>query len=82
MSANGEPKREPADPELFEKAIRDNLSPEAIALSFAFLQVTEMYEPKTDRQRAALKQVQWLAEAFSDLLGADELARLLDELGL
>jgi len=70
------------DPQAFEKAIRDNLSPEAVATIIAFLQPTAFYKPANEEALEALRQVEWFANTLTDLLGVDEHNRLMEELGL
>jgi predicted O-methyltransferase YrrM len=71
-----------ADQEAFEKAIRDNLSPEGVATIIAFLQPATTHKPRTDEARKALREVKWFIDTLSNVLGVQEYNRLLDELGL
>ena len=58
-------------------ALRDNLSPQAVAAVVAYLQPA-----KTDNAEVN-RQLRWLAERLTELVGGPEqLARLTDELGL
>ena len=54
MNANNDERQTGAvDQEAFEKVIRDNLSPEAVASIIAFLQPAAFYKPANeDAQRA------------------------------
>lgn len=70
------------DQAAFESAIRDNLSPEGIAAVIAFLQPAAFYKPANADAIAALQQVEWLADTLTEMLGADEHNRLMEELGL
>jgi len=70
------------DQEAFEKVIRDNLSPEAVATIIAFLQPAAFYRPANDEAMQALRQVEWLANTLTDMLGVEEHNRLMEELGL
>jgi hypothetical protein len=70
------------DQDAFEKAIRDNLSPEGIAAVAAFLQVAAFHKPANADALAALQQVEWLADTLTEMLGADEHNRLMEKLGL
>ena len=64
------------------QAIRDNLSPEAVAAMIAFLSVARSHTPANASARQALQQVGWFADQMLDLVGVDTYNRLLDELGL
>jgi hypothetical protein len=70
------------DQAAFEQAIRDNLSPEGIAAIIAFLQPAAFYKPANADAIAALQQVEWLADTLTEMLGADEHNRLMEQLGL
>ena len=71
-----------ADQEMFETVIRDNLSPEGVAAVIAFLRPASMGRPASDAQCRALREVEWLADALTELIGDREYGRLLDELSL
>lgn len=62
--------------------IRDSLSPEAVAATIAFPQSADFYKPANEAAECALREVAWLREALVEMLGADELNRLVEELGL
>lgn len=70
------------DQEAFEKVIRDNLSPEAVATIIAFLQPAAFYKPANEAAMQALRQVEWLADTLTEMLGVDEHNRLIAALGL
>ena len=71
------------DQEMFETAIRDNLSPEASRRrSSPFFSPQPCTRPPTENARRGLRELEWLANTLIDLLGVDEYNRLLDELGL
>jgi hypothetical protein len=70
------------DQEAFDKVIRDNLSPQGIATIIAFLQPAAFYKPANDQAAQALRQVEWLADTLTEMLGAEEHNRLMEELGL
>jgi hypothetical protein len=70
------------DQAAFEQAIRDNLSPEGVAAVIAFLQPASFYKPANDQALQALRQVEWLADTLTEMLGVDEHNRLMEELGL
>ena len=62
--------------DLFD-AVREQLSPQAVATIVAFLQPARTNNPDVDRQ------VRWFAEQLVELLGGDEQqAQLAEELGL
>jgi hypothetical protein len=83
MPANNDERMSGAvDQEAFERVIRDNLSPEAVATIIAFLQPTAFYRPANQDAMQALRQVEWFANTLTDLLGVGEHNRLMDELGL
>ena len=71
--------QEPAgidEQDLFD-ALKDNLSPQAVAAVVAYLQPARTSNPEVDRQ------LRWLADRLIDLVGGpDALDRLTDELGL
>ena len=71
------------DREAFDEVIKSNLSPEGVAAAICFLRCAEFgNRPTTDRQRAALAEVEWLANTLLETLGVEEHNRLIDELGL
>jgi hypothetical protein len=75
------------DQEAFEKVIRDNLSPEAVATIIAFLQPAAFYKPANgqplnEQQHNGLAGAEWLADTLVEMLGVDEHMRLMEELGL
>jgi len=70
------------DQPAFEKVIRDNLSPEAVATIIAFLQPAAFHKPANEDALDALLQVEWFADTLTALLGAEEHNRLMEDLGL
>jgi hypothetical protein len=70
------------DQEAFEKVIRDNLSPEAVATIISLLEPARTRQPNTKQQRQGLVGAEWLADTLIELLGVDEYQRLLDEMCL
>jgi len=71
------------DQEAFEKAIRDNLSPEAVATAIVALrEFTSGNQPTDARALAALRQVEWFADTLTETLGVEEHQRLMEELAL
>jgi hypothetical protein len=72
-----------AEREAFEKAIRDNLSPDGVATAIAWLRAAESRNiPSGERALVALREVEWLADVLTEMLGVDEHNRLMEELGL
>lgn len=64
MPANNDERMSGAvDQEAFERVIRDNLSPEAVATIIAFLQPAALYRPANQDARQALRQVEWFRRA-------------------
>ena len=54
-----------------------------MATAIAYLRAAEFgNQPDNDRALAALREVEWLADALTEMLGVDEHNRLIDELGL
>ena len=82
MHANDHHPNEAIDQEAFEQVMRDNLTPDAIAMIAAFLQVAAFQKSDDDRADDALKQVEWFSERLTALLGVEEHNRLMEELGL
>jgi len=68
---------DPAPAEILIDAIKDNISPEAVAVIAAYLQPVHCGDERVDRQ------VQWFAEQLVEALGGDDaFNRMCDELGL
>jgi len=63
-------------PELLDEAIRETLSPEAVAAIAAYLQ------PCSTKNASVNRQVAWFADRLVAILGAAEFRGLMDELGL
>jgi len=83
MNARGDERMSGAvDQQAFKKVIRDNLSPEAVASIIAFLRPATFYKPANEDAMRTLRQVEWFADTLTDMLGAEEHNRLMDELGL
>ena len=71
------------DEAVFEKAIRENLSPDGVAAAICYLRCAEFgNRPTNGRALAALREVEWLADTLTEMLGVEEHDRLIDELGL
>ena len=67
----------PKPEDLLADALRENLSPHAVAAIAAYLRTVRTSDPKVDRE------VQWFAERLADALGGwDQQNRLAEELGL
>jgi hypothetical protein len=80
---NDERFKSPADREAFERAIRDNLSPDAVATAIVALRAAESgNQPTDERALAALREVEWLADLLTETLGVEEHQRLMEELAL
>jgi len=63
--------------EVLLDVLKDNLSPEAVAVIAAYLQPARCGDEQVDRQ------VQWFAEQLVEALGGDDaFSRVCDELGL
>ena len=82
MHARDERTNDAVDQEAFEKVMRDNLSPEAIASIIAFLQPAAFYKPANEDASKALAEVEWFADALTALIGVEEHNRLMEELRL
>lgn len=70
------------DQEIFESAIRENLSPEGVAMTIAALQCAGNYRSGTPANKRAQDQVEWLANTLMQMIGVEEYNRLLEDLGL
>ena len=70
------------DQEAFEKVVRDNLTPEGVTAAISFLQVAGSHYPTNDAGKDALKQVAWLTNALTRIIGVEEYNRIIDEIGL
>lgn len=82
MATNNDRTISPASVESLTNAIRECLSPEAVATMIAFLQPAAFYKPANDDAMKALCEVEWLADTLTEMLGVDEHNRLIEELGL
>lgn len=70
------------DQTAFENAIRDNLSPEAVAALIALLQPAGNYRNGTPENEAAINQVVWFHDTLLDLISVDGFNDLIEEIGL
>ena len=69
--------QDPRPEDLLTDALRENLSPHAVAAIAAYLQPVRTADPQVDRQ------VRWFAEMLTEAVGGeDELNRLCEEVGL
>jgi hypothetical protein len=69
--------------EALARAIRENVSPDGVAMAIADLRSAELgNRPTSARALATLREVEWLADTLTEMLGAEERNRLMDELGL
>ena len=67
----------PKPEELLTDALRENLSPHAVAAIAAYLQPVRTMDPEV------AGQVRWFAELLTEVVGGeDELNRLCEEVGL
>jgi len=67
----------PKPEELLTDALRENLSPHAVAAIAAYLQPVRTMDPEV------VRQVRWFAELLTEVVGGeDELNRLCEEVGL
>jgi len=57
-------------------ALKDNLSPQAVAAIAAYLTAARV------KNRRVQRQIEWFAGMLVDMLGVDEFNRLIDEVGL
>jgi len=67
-------------------ALRENISPQAVATIVAFLQPQRFGRPDPDEPTASAEvnaQVRWFVERLTEMVGGEEqLKRLLEEVGL
>jgi len=71
------------DEAAFERVIRENLSPDGVAAIICYLRCAEFgNQPDSERALAALREVKWLADTLTEMLGVEEHNRLIEELGL
>jgi hypothetical protein len=57
-------------------ALKDNLSPQAVAAIAAYLTAARV------KNRQVQRQIEWFAGMLVDMLGVDEFNRLIEEVGL
>jgi hypothetical protein len=70
-------------PSALAEAIRDSMSPDAVATMLCYLQAADFgNRPDTERGRAAVLEVLWLVDELRTMLGVEQHDRLIDELGL
>ena len=66
----------------FEKAIRENLSPEGITAIIALLQPTSNYRNDTSVNTRALDQIEGFRETLLDIIGFETFNDLVNEIGM
>jgi hypothetical protein len=67
---------DPKPEEMLIDAIRDNLSPQAVAAIVACLQPVNTNDP------AVTREVQWFASQLVVAVGSEQINQLLDEIGV
>jgi hypothetical protein len=75
-------RREAADRRRFENAIRDTLSPEAVAAVIALLQPASNYRKDDPDNRRAIDQVDRFREMLLELIGVEGFNTLIEEIGM
>ena len=69
--------QDPRPEDMLTDALRENLSPHAVAAIAAYLQPVRTMDPEV------VRQVRWFAELLTTVVGGeDELNRLCEEVGL
>lgn len=80
------PKRQPtnagADQTAFADALRDNLSPEAVAALIALLQPAGNYRNGKPENESAINQVVWFHDVLLELIGVEGFNELIEDIGL
>jgi hypothetical protein len=66
---------------VFEKVIRDNLSPEGVAALVMALQPAGSIRATTPEGDQAIEQVIWFKNTLLDMIGVENFNRQMDELG-
>lgn len=70
------------DQTALENALRDNLSPEGVAVIIALLQVAGNYRNGTPANERAIDQVNWFRDTLLEMIGIGEFNVLINEIGL
>jgi hypothetical protein len=73
---------DPKPEEMLIDSIRDNLSPHAVALIAAKLQVSYCGGKRNDEMIAAEQQCQWFTARLIEMLGNNQFNQLCEELGV
>ena len=82
MNANNETRMSGAvDQEAFEKAIRDNLSPEGVAALVMALQSAGSIRATTPEGEQAIQQVIWFHKSLHDMINAKAFNQAMNDLG-
>ena len=82
MNANNETRMSGAvDQEAFEKAIRDNLSPEGVAALVMALQSAGSIRATTPEGEQAIQQVIWFHNTLLDMIGVKAFNQAMNDLG-
>jgi hypothetical protein len=70
------------DQEAFERAIRDNLSPEGVVAIIALLQPAGNYRSGAPENERALDQVAWFRETLLEMIGVQEFNEVIERIEL
>ena len=82
MNANNETRMSGAvDQEAFEKAIRENLSPEGVAALVMALQSAGSIRATTPEGEQAIQQVIWFHNTLLDMIGVKTFNQAMNDLG-
>lgn len=65
----------------FEKAMRDNLSPEGVAALVMALQPVGSIRATTPEGEQAIEQVIWFRNTLLEMIGVESFNRQMDDLG-
>jgi hypothetical protein len=70
------------DQAAFERAIRDNLSPEGVVAIIALLQPAGNYRSGAPENERALDQVAWFRETLLEIIGVQEFNEVIERIEL
>lgn len=70
------------DQAAFERAIRDNLSPEGVVAIIALLQPAGNYRSGAPENERALDQVAWFRETLLEMIGVQEFNDVIERIEL
>ncbi len=76
------PKTGAVDQEAFERAIRENLSPEGVVAIIAMLQPAGNYRSGAPENERALDQVAWFRETLLEMIGVQEFNEVIERIEL